>query len=130
MPVIAISMSGSELEELEGLQKEGGFSNRSEVVRHAIQSLLDEHRTLESHSGDITAIVTVVYSEKGKNPDCHSVQHKYNELLKAMIHSHTSDGGCIEVLIVSGDSEEVRGFIKAIRSQRSVSRIQTNPVGS
>ncbi|TFG32109.1 CopG family ribbon-helix-helix protein [Candidatus Thorarchaeota archaeon] len=130
MPVVAISMSDSDFEELENLQRDGGFSNRSEVVRHALQSLLDEHRTLENQSGDMTAIVTVVYSEKGKNPDCHRIQHEYNDLLKAMIHSHTSNGGCIEALIVSGDSEDVRGFVKALRSQRGISHIQTNPVGN
>jgi CopG family nickel-responsive transcriptional regulator len=130
MPVVAVSMSDSEFEKLENLQKDGGFSNRSEVVRHALQSLLDEHRTLELHSGDMTAIVTVVYSKKGKNTECHKVQHKYNDILTAMIHSHTSNGGCIEVLIATGKSDEVKGFIKELRSQRSVTRIQINPVGS
>ena len=129
MPVVAVSMSDSDFEELESLQKDGGFSNRSEVVRHALQSLLDEHRALEVHKGKMTAIVTVVYSEKGKDTACHNVQHKYNDILTAMIHSHTSNGGCIEVLIATGDSDEVKGFIKELRSKRTVTRIQVNPVG-
>ncbi|MHA2118416.1 MAG: ribbon-helix-helix domain-containing protein, partial [Candidatus Thorarchaeota archaeon] len=46
-------MPDEDLAKLERLQKEGGFSNRSEVVRHALQSLLAEHRSMEGYSGDV-----------------------------------------------------------------------------
>ena len=46
VPVIAVSMSESELEELELLLKEGEFSNRSDLVRHAVQALISQHQPL------------------------------------------------------------------------------------
>ena len=129
MPIVAVSMSDSEIEELNALQENGGFSNRSEAVRNAIQSLLAEQRTLETHTGEITVIVTVIYSKRGKSTECHHIQHEFSDILSAMVHSHTPDGGCIDVMIVSGDSYKIRQFIKTLRSQRNVTRIQAYAVG-
>ena len=52
MPIVAVSMTDSDLEELEFLLKEGEFSNRSDVVRHAVQALMSEHRDIESAKGE------------------------------------------------------------------------------
>ncbi len=130
MPIVAVSMSDTDLVDLNSLQAKGGFSNRSEVVRHAIQSLLAEHRTLEGYTGNVTVIVTVVYAEDGKGKDCQNVQHRHSQMITTMVHSHTGDGGCIEVLIVNGDAKDVRRFIKALRANRSVSRVKASVVGS
>jgi CopG family nickel-responsive transcriptional regulator len=117
-------MSDAELEELNDFQKKGGFSNRSDMIRNAIQSFLAEHRQLEGLQGDVTVICTVLYSSKGKDMQCHHVQHEYSKLLEAMMHSHTNGGVCIEVMVVKGDAKDVRGFIRSLRNQRKVSRVE------
>jgi CopG family nickel-responsive transcriptional regulator len=122
-------MPESDLNELEQLQDEGGFSNRSEVVRHALQSLLAEHRNLEGFKGEVTVIVTIIFSEKGKDNYCNRVQHEFNHVISAMMHSHTKDGGCVEVMILAGDANHIRDFIKKLRTQRQVVRVQVNLVG-
>jgi metal-responsive CopG/Arc/MetJ family transcriptional regulator len=66
MPIVAISMSDSDLDELEILQNEGQFSNRSEVVRHAVHKLMSEHKSLEEAEGVITAVFTALYYKKGQ----------------------------------------------------------------
>lgn len=129
MPIVAISMPDSDLEELEKLQVSGGFSNRSEVVRHAIQSLLAESRNLEGIKDEITVIVTIVFSKKGKDNYCHQVQHEFNQVISAMMHSHTKDGGCVEVMVLTGDADQIRDFIKKLRTQRQVIRLQVSLVG-
>jgi CopG family nickel-responsive transcriptional regulator len=122
-------MPESDLAELEQLRTEGGFSNRSEVIRHALQSLLSEHRTLEDIQGAVTAICTVVYSLKGKDILCHHVQHEYSMLITSMLHAHSENGSCIEVLVVRGEATTVTDFIKALRSQKKVSRVEVVLVG-
>lgn len=129
MAIVAVSMSDSDLNELEKMQTSGGFSSRSEVVRHALQSLIAEQRTLEQASGDITAVLTVVYSEKGKNDQCDQVQHDYSQMITAVMHAHATDGGCVEVMLVKGGANDVRGFLKRLRAQKHVTRVQVNLVG-
>jgi CopG family transcriptional regulator, nickel-responsive regulator len=130
MAIVAVSMSESDLNELEKMQSHGGFSSRSEVVRHALQSLIAEQRTLELASGAITAVFTVVYSEKGKNDQCDQIQHDYSQMITAMMHAHATDGGCVEVMLVKGRANDVRAFLKRLRAQNHVTRVQANLVGA
>lgn len=129
MPIVAISMSDSDLNALELLQNEGGFSNRSEVVRHAVHKLMSEHRRLEEAEGVITAVFTALYYQKGHGRYISTVQHEYREHIAATIHAHTTDGNCTEVMIVEADAEVAREFLKKLRSQKKVIKIDVILVG-
>ncbi len=123
-------MSDADLEDLEDLQSEGGFSSRSDVVRHGIRSLLAEHRDLEELRGEISIVMTVSYASQGKDAVCNRVQHAYSNLITALMHSHASDGRCVDVLMTKGSAEKVREFVKNLRSQRHVNQIQITVLGS
>ena len=129
MPIVAISMKDTDLKELEFLQKKGKFSNRSEVVRHAVQSLMSEHRNMEIVQGPITAIITAVYYKKGQGHNISSVQHEFREFIAATIHAHTTEGNCTEVMILTADAGKVRDFLKKLRSQKKVMKVDISLVG-
>ncbi|MBE0526041.1 MAG: CopG family ribbon-helix-helix protein [Candidatus Thorarchaeota archaeon] len=129
MPIVAVSMTDDDLEELEYLLTEGKFSNRSDVVRHAVQTLMSEHRNIELAQGQITAVIIAVYYTKGEGHNISSVQHEYRKFIAATIHAHTSDDRCTEIMILTGDAEEVRGFLKKLRSQKKVMKINISLVG-
>ncbi|TFG33010.1 hypothetical protein EU528_01530 [Candidatus Thorarchaeota archaeon] len=122
-------MTDQDLEELEFLQAQGKFSNRSEVVRHAVQSLMIEHLNVEIAQGEITAVITAVYYKKGQGHNISSVQHKYREFIIATIHAHTTDGHCTEVMILTTGAETVRSFFKELRSQKKVMKVDISLVG-
>ncbi|TFF84762.1 CopG family ribbon-helix-helix protein [Candidatus Thorarchaeota archaeon] len=129
MPVVAVSMQENDFGELERLKQEGGFSNRSEVVRHALQLLLSEHRSLEETKGQITAVFTVSFADAMKDRQCNRVQHEYSHLISAMMHAHTIGGGCIEVLVIKGDADEVREFLQRLRTQKPVEQVRVELFG-
>ncbi len=129
MPIVAVSMREEDLAELEFLQVKGKFSNRSEVVRHAVQALMLEHRNVELVQGLITAVITAVYYKKGQGHNISSVQHEYREFIAATIHAHTTEGNCTEVMILTANAEKVRDFLKKIRSQKKVMKVEVSIVG-
>jgi len=129
MPVVAVSMPESDLRVLERLREAGGFSSRSEVVRRALHTLSAEHSRLDDLSGEATVIVTVTYSAPGRPDACGRVQHDHTHLLTAIVHSHACDGSCLDVMVVSGPSEDIRTFVYELRTQREVARIYVNVVG-
>jgi metal-responsive CopG/Arc/MetJ family transcriptional regulator len=129
MPIVAVSMTEEDLEELEFLQVKGKFSNRSEVVRHAVQALMLEHRNVELVQGLITAVITAVYYKKGQGHNISSVQHEYREFIAATIHAHTTEGNCTEVMILTANAEKVRDFLKKLRSQKKVMKVDVSLVG-
>lgn len=129
MPIVAVSMTDKDLEELEFLQVKGKFSNRSEVVRHALQALISEHRNIELVQGSITAVITAVYYKKGQGHNISSVQHEFREFIAATIHAHTTEGNCTEVMILTADAGTVRDFLKKLRSQKKVMKVDVSLVG-
>ena len=129
IPIVAISMPDEDLAKLVKLQKEGGFSNRSEVVRHALQSLLAEHRSLERYSGDVTLVVTTMIAPGGKGGQLSKIQHMHNSLISAMMHAHSRDGACVEIMVVNGEANEARQFIQKVRALKQVVRVQVNLAG-
>ncbi len=129
MPIVAVSMTDSDLEELEILLKQGKFSNRSDVVRHAVQALMSDHRKIENAKGVITAVFTALYYKKGQGHNISAVQHEFKNHISATIHSHTSDGSCIEVMMVTAKADVVRDFHKKLRAQKKVLKIETSIIG-
>ncbi|MHA2359205.1 MAG: CopG family ribbon-helix-helix protein [Candidatus Thorarchaeota archaeon] len=129
MPIVAISMTDSDLEELEFLQDKGKFSNRSDVVRHAVQTLLSEHRTIENVKGTVTAVFAALYNKKGHGEAITAVQHEYGDAVTALIHDHTSEGNCVEVMVVTSDANQVREFLKKLRAQKKVLKVDVSLVG-
>ena len=129
MPIVAVSMTDSDLEELETLLKEGEFSNRSDVVRHAVQALMSEHRTIESAKGVITVVATALYYKKGQGHNISAVQHEFKDSITATIHSHTSEGSCIEVMIITGKADTIRDFLKKLRAQKKVLKMEASLIG-
>jgi len=129
MPIVAVSMTDEDLEELEYLQIQGKFSNRSEVVRHAVQSLMSEHLNVERAQGQITVVITAVYYKKGQGHNISSVQHEYRKYIAATIHAHTSDDYCTEVMILTADAEKVREFLKSLRSKKKVMKVNISFAG-
>ncbi len=135
IPIVAVSMSDADLEELEFLQtkmffqKKDKLPNRSEVVRQALQSLMSEHRNMEIVQGLITVVITAVYYKKGQGHNISAVQHEYREFIAATIHAHTTEGNCTEVMILTADAEKVRDFLKKIRSQKKVMKVDISLVG-
>jgi CopG family nickel-responsive transcriptional regulator len=123
-------MPDEDLAKLERLQKEGGFSNRSEVVRHALQSLLEEHRSLEGYSGDVTLVVTTMIAPGGKGGQLSGVQHTHNDLISAMMHAHSMDGACVEIMVVNGEANEARQFVQKVRALKQVIRVQVSLAGT
>jgi metal-responsive CopG/Arc/MetJ family transcriptional regulator len=129
MPIVAVSMAESDLEELELLLKEGKFSNRSDVVRHAVQALMSQHRKLEGAKGVITAVFTALYYKKGSGHNISAVQHEFQDHLAATIHSHTSEGSCVEVMIVTAKADIIRDFFKKLRAQKKVLKVEVSLIG-
>jgi metal-responsive CopG/Arc/MetJ family transcriptional regulator len=128
LPIVAVSMPKSDLVALDELHNNAGFPSRSGVIRHAIHALLTEHKSLEQAKGQVTAIMIVVYEERGKDDQCNRVQHKYSPLITATMHAHSAQGGCFEVVVASGEASELHAFTKELRNQRQVASVQTRLV--
>jgi CopG family nickel-responsive transcriptional regulator len=126
VPIVAVSMPEKDLMALDKLQKSRGFSSRSDVIRRALRSFLEEYRNLETAEGWVTAVITILYGKKGKSAQCHQIQHEQSHLIEALLHAHSTKVECLDVMIVKGEAQEIQGLVRIFRAQRQIQQVTVN----
>ncbi len=129
MPIISISLDDQDLQILDHLQSMGGFTNRSDLLRQAVRILANEVQELEKLTGKVSAVLTVVYGKKGKGIESNFVLHRQATLIDALLHSHTVDGKCIEVIVVNGPAKDVRELVKMLKTNRKIRTVKVSVIG-
>ena len=129
MPIISISLNKQNFQKLNRLQATGGFANRSELFRQAIQTLASELQDLEALTGKVSAVLTIVYGKKGKGIESNFLLHRQATLIDALLHSHTVNGECIEVIVVNGPADDVKELVKSLKGNRKIVTVKVVIIG-
>ncbi len=129
LPIVSISLSDEDLRVLNQLRTEGGFTNRSELLRRALRTLASEVQELDKLSGETSAVLTIVYGKKGKGIESNFLLHRQAQLIDALLHSHTVNGECIEVIVVNGPANDLRTLINKLKGNRKIHTIKVAIIG-
>lgn len=123
-----ISVPEPLLGKLDRFVASSSFSNRSEVIRHAVQTLLDEHDSLLMEAGERFGAVMALFDlhERGASDLLHKVQHEYSDVVSSVMHMHLVDPrNCLELLIVRGDARRVNELINHMMGSKGVREIKS-----
>ena len=63
MTIISLSLNSKILKELDKIQKEMGFSGRSEVIRTGVRTLLADIKERTELSGKIKAVLLLIHED-------------------------------------------------------------------
>ena len=129
MPIVSISLTNADLKALDELQSKGGYSNRSDLVRRALRLLANEVVDLEQFEGDISAVITIVYSKQGKGMESNFLLHRQARLITALLHSHTVNGECIEVMVLNGPARDIQRLVKRLEGNRKIHTVKLTLIG-
>jgi len=126
MPVVSISLTNDLLRKLDSLTKERGFSSRSEAVRDAIRSAVEEHKLNKMETGSVFSTITAVYEygQRDVEEQLMNLRHKYDETISTNLHIHLGRRFCVEVFVVSGNLEEVMMAVDRIRATRGIYQVK------
>lgn len=119
MPVVSVSLPQQLVDELDRLREYGGFSGRSDVVRTGLRSLVAEKHLQDALSGRLHCVLLAVHSERDED-DVTEVKHRYNDVITTQVHSHLGSEKCLEVFILEGPAERIRGLLAELQSSRRV----------
>lgn len=115
MPVVSISLNDKLLKKLEEIEKDLGYSGRSEVIRTAVRNFINQNTELEEIKGDTTAVLTVKHeSEAGLDI------HDFQGLIRSQLHDHDQEGNCMQIFIVSGEAKKILEMKNNLESKRKV----------
>lgn len=127
---IGVSLPSNLLQSFDQILKTRGYSSRSEGIRDAIRSYIRYHKWMADVTGPRQGVITLVYDhhQRGLVAAITDIQHDFMNLIQASLHSHVTHNRCVEVLLVKGDAQEVKGIAERLMAQKGVETVKLTTI--
>ena len=123
MPIVSISLTEEILKEIDSLQKNLGFSGRSDAIRAGIRSFVAEEKQKEDLSGNVNAILLVVHNDEYDN-QVNGIKHSYEELITTHLHSKIEGDKCMELFMLKGEAGSVSAITKDFQINKRMDTVK------
>ena len=127
MTVVSLSFPESMLKEMDEIQKNSGFTGRSELVRAAIRMLLEDSREKATAAGDMNGLLIVTHDEEEEAPVT-KLKHQYEDIITTHVHNKTKTSMCIEVFVVQGDAKKINAMSKSFQAEDKMKSSKFIPI--
>ena len=116
-----VSLDSELLERFDALCDQRGYETRSEAIRDLLRSTLVEQEW-EDSGKDIAATLTLVYDHHKSDlaQKVTNAQHDAHHLIITTLHVHLDHHNCLEVLVLKGPGQEVRGLAERLIATKGV----------
>ena len=127
---IGVSLPSNLLQSFDQILKTRGYSSRSEGIRDAIRSYIRYHKWMADVTGPRQGVITLVYDhhQRGLVAAITDIQHDFMDLVQASLHSHVTHNRCVEVLLVKGDAQDVKGIAERLMAQKGVETVKLTTI--
>lgn len=126
MTIISVSIPEMLLERVESSIKEQGFANRSEILRQALRTFINETKNINEQYGEITASITIIYDRKPTRGQISEIHHSFGDIISTFLHAHIDEDYCLEVIVVKGEADTIKKLINALRTNELISQIKVS----
>ena len=123
MNIISISVSDQILGDMDRIQAELGFAGRSELLRAGIRMMLADKKNRDNMSGHMKTILVVTHDEGVEGPVT-SIKHEYDDIVKSHIHYKIAEKKCMELMILEGDAEQVKGLYNKMQTSGKADNVK------
>ena len=123
MPIVSISLNDEILKQIDTLQKNLGFSGRSDAIRAGIRSFVSEEKQKEDLSGNVNAILLVIHNDESDN-QVTEVKHSFEDLITMHLHSKIEGDKCMELFILKGESDTVSEITKNFQTNKKMDTVK------
>lgn len=125
MTVVSFSVDEDLLADAEQVMDEMGFDGRSQFIRAAMLSLIDEKRQHDELTGEVEAVLVLTHDE-GEGSVSGPI-HAHEDMIETHLHSHLDDDRCLDLLVVDGAADRVRELWTILRKQQAVRDVTLLP---
>ncbi len=116
--IVSFSLNAQTLGLMDKIEGKFEFKNRSELIRAALQLLLNEVEDIEKIKGHMDAIIAVTHVQ-GHDSEISRIRHQFNDIVTTQIHNNLH-GKCMELFIVHGKGGVIVEFFKALKKSKDV----------
>ncbi len=115
-----VSLEKVLLEKYDKLIKEKKYPNRSEAIRDLIRENLVKREWAEGK--EVAGAITLVFDHHKRElvNTLTDVQHDFYQLIISSQHIHLDHDNCLEIIVVKGKPNEVKGLADKLRSTKGV----------
>jgi CopG family nickel-responsive transcriptional regulator len=123
MAIVSLSFPDHMISEMDTIQRSGGYTGRSELVRAAIRLMLDDMREKDSLDGHVNAIIVVTHDEFNEEPITR-LKHQFEGIVKTHIHNKISHSNCVEMFLLEGEGKKVGAMTKAFQREEKMKSVK------
>ena len=123
MPIVSISLNDEILKQIDNLQKNLGFSGRSDAIRAGIRSFVSEEKQKEDLSGNVNAILLVVHNDEYDN-QVTGIKHSYEDLITTHLHSKIEGDKCMELFMLKGEANLDTDITKDFQTNKKMDTVK------
>jgi len=123
MTIISLSLNEAILHEIEKIQKEQGYSSRSEVIRAGVRILSSENKEMDLLTGRINSILLLVHDHNVEIV-VSNIKHNFEDITTTQIHSHLKNNKCLEIFVLEGDTERIKEMIRQFKTNKKMDLVK------
>lgn len=123
MGIVSISLNDNILKEMDELQKEFGFTGRSELIRAGIRMLMSDKIEKEKQTGDIGCVLTVTHEEE-EEESVTKIKHRYEDIIQTHLHCKIKNNKCLELFILSGKASKVNEMSREFQASDDMEHVK------
>ena len=123
MAIVSVSLNDKILEEIDRMQKELGFSGRSEVIRAGVRMLVSDNKEKERLTGKINSILLLIHNQKVEDVVT-EIKHRFEDITKTQIHTHLREDKCLEIFILNGDAGRIKRLVNLFQTSRKMEYVK------
>jgi len=118
---IGVAIDAALLSKFDELIARRGYTNRSEAFRDLIRAELVKEAA-DQPLGQVTGTITLLYDHHVRllNEKLTGLQHEFHHQILSTLHLHLDHDNCLEVIVVKGESADVRALADRLISTRGV----------
>lgn len=123
MPIVSISLNEEILLNIDKIQKDLGFSGRSEVIRAGVRMLIADSKDKEELIGEIRAILLLTHNKKAES-DTSKIKHRFVDITKTQIFDHVREDKFLEIFVLDGDADTIKEMYRQFITSRKMDYIK------
>jgi CopG family nickel-responsive transcriptional regulator len=122
MQRITISIDDDLLETIDRLSERRGYTSRSEALRDIVRDAVVREQSTAKGTTRCYATLSYVYEHETRDlaRRLTSEQHRHHDLSVSTLHVHVGRHDCLEIAVLKGTVDDVKGLADAVISQRGV----------
>src|SRR5260221_6623873 len=129
MQRITITVDDDLLAAVDALMARRGYASRSEAFRDIVRDMVDRE---DAAAPDTPCVATLSYvfdhATRNLASRLTNTQHDHHDLSVASMHVHLDHDACLEVSVLRGASNAIRGLANALGTQRGVRHAQLHMI--